>query len=117
MGRTRSMEPADGLTLFAMANELWNTSAFTSSSEKVGGSPAAVVQVMCAGPPEVRLVGVSIVSAVTKGMRKARVLSLKNIVASRKKEESGVGGGARREGGEREWLKEMNLQRLGRTFQ
>lgn len=83
MGSVRSMEPRDGLTLFAMANVLWKLSGLLSSNVQVDGSPAVVVHEMCAGPPEVMLLGVSTDRALTNGRRMARVLSLKNIVASR----------------------------------
>lgn len=73
-GSVRSIVCRVGLTLFAMANELWKMSTLTSSNENVDGSPDAVVQEMVAGPPLVRLVGVLIVNALTKGRRTMRAL-------------------------------------------
>lgn len=74
MGSVRLMVCVLGLTLFAMPNELWKLSTFTNSREKVGGSPAALVQVIVAGPPLLRLDGVLIVSALTSGSTRARRL-------------------------------------------
>lgn len=68
------MEPKLGLTLLEMANELWKMSVLTSSSVHTDGSPADVVQEIVAGPPLVRLVGVVILKALTRGRRTARAL-------------------------------------------
>jgi hypothetical protein len=53
---------------------------FTSSMEKVDGSPAALVQLIVTVPPDVGLVGASIVRAETKGATSAKRLSLENIL-------------------------------------
>lgn len=57
--------------MFPIANELWNT-VFKSSMLKDWGSPATGAHVITAGPPDVQLVGVVIVSAETKGAASAR---------------------------------------------
>jgi hypothetical protein len=77
-GNVKLMVPGACSTLFAMAKESWNAS-LNSSSEKVEGSPASLCQVMVAGPPEVRPVGVSRVNAEINGA-KARRHSLAHIL-------------------------------------
>jgi len=72
--------PFTGLTLLAIANVLWNN-MLTNSTEKVSGSPAAVVQVIVAEPPEVRPLGVFTVRAHAKGTATARTAqSFENMV-------------------------------------
>lgn len=67
------MLPVVGSTLFARAKALLNA-VFMSSSVHVSGSPAALVQVMVATPPDVGLVGTLIVSAEANGATSARIL-------------------------------------------
>jgi len=69
IGIVTVMPSEDVWTLFATANELWNT-VFTSSMEKVSGSPALLVQVSVVGAPEVTLLGTVKVMAETKGKKK-----------------------------------------------
>jgi len=78
MGNSSVIVPVEGSTLLAMAKSL-RKSTLTSSSDQVDGSPAALDQVIVATPPEVRPVGVLIVSALIKGARRSRELSLENI--------------------------------------
>lgn len=59
--------------MLAIANELWNT-VFNNSSENVPGSPDAEVQVIVAGPPEERFLGVLRVRAETKGTTSVKAL-------------------------------------------
>jgi hypothetical protein len=66
------IDPEATATLFAMANALLKT-LFTSSMEMVGGSPGSPVQVIVAGPPDVRFSGIVKVTAETKGRKRARL--------------------------------------------
>jgi hypothetical protein len=71
----------EGSTLLEMAKALLNAT-FTSSRLNVDGSPAALVQVMVAEPPDVRPVGVLRVSALIEGTTRKRRPSLENILRS-----------------------------------
>jgi len=66
--------------LLAMANWLWKIS-LTSSREK-GGSVGAKVQVMVTEAAEVGVFGMlSVIVPATKGAKRARALSLLNIIS------------------------------------
>jgi len=91
LGKVRVMVPAEGWTLLAIANELWNTT-FRSSMEKVLGSPAADVQLIVAEPPDERFSGVLSVRAEMRGTIRVKAASLKNILrnkTNRKRREQG----------------------------
>jgi len=79
MGKSKVRLPLLGLTLLAMAKELWNTSLL-SSREKTPGSPAEVVHEIVAGPPEDRFFGVLMVRAETKGTTSVKAASTENIL-------------------------------------
>jgi len=74
------MLPAVFWTLFAMAIALWNRVGFTSSTEKVSGSLASLVQEIVAGPPDVRLLGTEKLMAKTKGRKKRIILKAGRIM-------------------------------------
>ena len=82
MGRVTEMVPSDTGILFPIAKALLKAT-FNSSRETVLGSPASLVQVNVAGPPEVRLLGMEPkVRAETNGKKKMR---LANVRLARKK--------------------------------
>jgi hypothetical protein len=64
-----------------MAIALWNRLVFTSSMEKVLGSPLLLVQDIVAGPPDVRLLGTVKSTAKTKGRKKRMTLKAGRIMS------------------------------------
>ena len=80
MGRVTVMLPWDVGTLLATAIALLNSVGFTSSMEKTVGSVSVLVQVIVAGPPEVRLLGIAEkVKAETKGRKKIMMLAKREV--------------------------------------
>lgn len=80
MGKVTVMVPSDVATLFATAIALLNSVGFTSSKEKTVGSVLVLVQVIVAGPPEVRLPGMPPkVKAETKGRKKIMMLAKREV--------------------------------------
>lgn len=80
MGRVTVILPWDVGTLFATAIALLNSVGFTSSMEKTVGSVSVLVQVIVAGPPEVRLLGMEEkVKAETRGRKKIMMLAKREV--------------------------------------
>jgi len=78
MPSSKVIVPSEGSTLLATAKASLNA-WFTSSREKVDGSPAAEVQVTVSWPPDVASVGVSNVRALMQGTARNKRLSFENI--------------------------------------
>lgn len=72
------MDPKVLSTLFARARAWLKMIGLLSSMEKTGLSPAVVVHVIVAGPPLVKVVGVSMTKADTKETKTASKLSRQN---------------------------------------
>jgi len=77
------MVSSAGLTLFAMANELWKTSLkrYRLNTSSLG----SLVQLIVTEPAEVGFCGIVSVIPATKGIKRATALSLANMAFRVKK--------------------------------